>query len=52
VAGLTDLGDPGIADSAMRLFELVEIGDFERELIDSADPSAGEGVHPIRGPYG
>src|SRR5580704_14926137 len=36
VAGLADLGDAGIADTTLRLLELVEIGDFERQLIDGA----------------
>jgi hypothetical protein len=29
VAGLADRGDAGIADAAVRRFELVEIGDLE-----------------------
>jgi hypothetical protein len=38
VAGLADLGDPGITDPPMRLLQLVEIGNLERQLIDGADP--------------
>ena len=36
VAGLADFGDAGIADAAVRLFELVEIADLERQLVDGA----------------
>jgi len=37
VAGLADFADAGIADAAVGLLELVEISDFERQLIDGAD---------------